>query len=530
MSGYDKNERMNSEVKRIQEQQDKLALIPDELADALIKASSFASHRVDAVLSMLSAGKTHEEIVASETAYFDARGQAYDFDSNVVSWLGCSPFLAEFTRWIRKRSADKFGSQKNHTAAAIFNMKTEEVEIVYNPRFMANLSDEKSKTGQVDPFGAAINEHEHQHLIFQHVTSRRRDPAGLDNIAKDLANNSLIARCDTPSRLPPNCLLPGVHSRGPIDPTLPEEVKKATVFLRQLISELPLEQSGEWYFNKIKMESEKQGYSWGKNGMKVPGAPKPGQGDGESDEGWVLMPSDEHGGWDDVPEEIRDIVEGKIKHALRKACEKADGQPNGWGNIPSELRQEIRAYAFGSVDWRKVLKNWTGMRQAGGRSRSIKRIDRKYPLVHPGIKRSRRPSILVAVDMSGSVDDGQLSRIYGALDGCSKHVSFDVLPFDYGPAEDAMFTWKRGSKPKLTRVRCGGTDFESVVRWVNDPKRRGKYDGVILATDGEAARPSASRVKLAWLITPGHKLMFEPFNGEMVITMSDRDDVGNGKL
>ena len=261
--------------------------------------------------------------------------------------------------------------------------------------------------------------------------------------------------------------------------------------------------------------------------MKVPGAGNPGA-DGE-DEGWVLWPSDDHSGWDDIPEELRDIVEGKIKHAMRKACESADSSPSGWGNIPSELREEIRAVAFGSVDWRQVLKNWTGMRQPGGRSRSIKRIDRKYPLVHPGVKRARNPKILIAVDQSGSVDDGQLARIYGALDGCSKKCTFDVLPFDHTVAEKDLFTWKRNTKPKLKRVRGGGTSFDAVVEFVNSPRNRGRWDGVLICTDGECSRPAASRVKLAWLVTPGHKLMFDAFDGEMVISMSDKDDVVSGK-
>lgn len=523
----DSKDRQKSELDRLQAMNDKLLLLPNEVALALVQANSLQSDRVDHVMALHKAGTPLEDIVKGEKERLDALGESYDFDLNSVGWLQVSPFLSEFTRWIRKRASVKStGGLSVDTAAAVYNAKTEEVEIIFNPRFMASCADKQSAPGLVDPNGCGVNEHEHFHLIFQHVTSRRREPHSLWNIATDLAINSMISRCDTMSRLPNMLLLPGLMNRGPVNPKHPKEVQEAREKLNKIIASLPPEQASEWYFNKLKQESEKEGYSWGKNGMKVPGAGNPEEG---SDGEWVLWPSDQHGGWDDIPEELRDIVDGKIKHAMRKACEKADGSPNGWGNVPSELREEIRAMAFGSVDWRQILKNWTGMRQAGGRCRSIKRIDRKYPLIHPGIKRARNPNILIAVDQSGSVDDTQLARIYGALDGCSKKCTFDLLPFDHTVAAEDMKTWKRNTKPTMMRVRGGGTSFDAVVEFVNRPENRGRWDGLIIATDGECSRPAASRVKLAWLITPGHKLMFEAYEGEMVIEMSDKDDVVTGK-
>jgi predicted metal-dependent peptidase len=520
-------ERRLEEVARLQKLNDALEDLPNDVALELAKASSLSPYRVKPVLDMLAAGKTTEEIVAAEKAHFDALGEAYNAELNAVSWVRSSPFMAEFTRWIGKRFSDKTPRGMTvGTAAACYNPQTEEVEIVYNPRFMASVAVKQSVLGEPDPNGAGVNEHEHLHLILHHVTGRRREPAGLHNIATDLAINSLIASCDDQSRLPPMLLLPGLMNKGPTDPKLPKEVLEAREKLNKIIFDLPQEQASEYYFNKLKQESEKNGYEWGKQGLKIPGVKNPEDG---SEGEWVLWPSDQHGGWDDIPEELRDLVEGKLKHALRQAASAGDGSANGWGNIPSEVREEIRAYAFGSVDWRQVLKNWTGMRQSGGRSRSIKRIDRKYPLVHPGLKRARRPNILVAIDQSGSVDDGQLARIFGALDGCAKQITFDVVPFDYNVAAGDLYTWKRGTRPQAKRVRSGGTNFDAVVEFVNHPDNRGRWDGVIVATDGECSRPPASRVKLAWLITPGHKLMFDAFEGEMLIQMSDKDDVAKGE-
>lgn len=521
--GRDSEDRRVAEVRRLQAENDRILLLPDEVALKLAEASALCPSRVDAVLGMIRAGRTSEEIAEAEGKRLDAMAADWSLDRESVGWLSCSPFMAEFTRWIRKRATDKsWGGLKVGTAAAIYNPRTEEVEIAFNPRFMTSIYDGsmKSNANGPDPHGAGVSEHEHFHLMLNHVTSRRREPAALWNLATDCAINSLIARCDTSARLPPMLILPGLRAKGPVSKDCPEEVRAARDKLADIIAKLPQEKSSEWYFEEIKRKSEKEGYQWGQKGMKVPGA-----GDGE----WILYPSDEHGAWDDVPEEIRDLVEGKVRHALRQACNKGDSSPNGWGNVPQELREELRAIAFGSVDWRRVLKNWVGSRQAGGRSRSIKRVDRRFPYVHPGLKKGRNPHIAIMVDQSGSVDDGQLARIFGALEACSKQTTFDVIPFDHSVAEDKRFTWRRGTKPRLERVRCGGTSFDAAVEYVNHPKLRGLYDGVIIATDGECSRPAASRVKLAWLITPGHKLTFDVYPGEMVIQMNEKDDLGAGR-
>ncbi|NDD63646.1 MAG: hypothetical protein EBZ36_06685, partial [Acidobacteria bacterium] len=95
---------------------------------------------------------------------------------------------------------------------------------------------------------------------------------------------------------------------------------------------------------------------------------------------------DDHGGWDDIPEEMRDMVAGKVSAAVEKAVKHADGQANGWGNVPAELRDAIRASVTNIVDWRSVLRQFVGALARGERSTTIKRINKRYPYIHPGVK------------------------------------------------------------------------------------------------------------------------------------------------
>ena len=67
------------------------------------------------------------------------------------------------------------------------------------------------------------------------------------------------------------------------------------------------------------------------------------------------------------------------------------------------------------------------------------------------------------------------------------------------------FEWKKGNKVEAKRVRGGGTDFNAPTQIVNDPKNRGRWDGMLILTDGECSKPVSSRVKRGWVVSPGHR-------------------------
>ena len=55
---------------------------------------------------------------------------------------------------------------------------------------------------------------------------------------------------------------------------------------------------------------------------------------------------------------------------------------------------------------------------------------------------------------------------------------------------------------KWKRTRNGGTDFDCVQRYLNNPKHRGKYSAVIIFTDGYAPKMGAIvGTKVLWVIT-----------------------------
>jgi predicted metal-dependent peptidase len=171
------------------------------------------------------------------------------------------------------------------------------------------------------------------------------------------------------------------------------------------------------------------------------------------------------------------------------------------------------------VDWRKVLRNFCGMSQRANKSRTMKRINRKYPYIHSGRKIGHSANVAVYVDQSGSVDDDALALLYAELNQLARKVTFTFIPFDSSVDTENEFVWKRGSKAILTRYRCGGTNFVAVAEHANNNRHR--FDGYIVMTDGEAADPGVSRLRRAWVIVPGRQLLFDVPRGDTLVQMKE---------
>jgi predicted metal-dependent peptidase len=403
----------------------------------------------------------------------------FNLDRHIIKFLQDNTFFAELSRYIRKAPTKDI-----LTAAVAYDPQYDDITLYWNPDFLSPMSDAEVR---------GLLTHEFYHLVFDHLTTRRKTPPKMWNVATDLAINSLIAdhaSSNSGIALPAGGLLPGVFPSPP-DCKLTDE-EKAAMPIAQLISQLPKNQASEWYFEKLKEKAEEE--------KKKGNSPDAAFGDLDS--------MDDHSTWDQIPDELKELVKGKVKAIVDRAVKAADAQANGWGNIPAELREQIRASVAPTVNWRSVLRQFVGQLARGERANSIKRINKRFPYIHPGTKRGYVAKLLVAIDQSGSVDDTQLAIFFGELAALTKKVSVTILPFDCTADLKDAFEWKKGTKVEPKRVRAGGTDFNAPTRILNDPKNRGRWDGMLILTDGECNKPIPSRVKRGWVLSPGHKLLF----------------------
>jgi len=379
------------------------------------------------------------------------------------------PFFASILRGVNI----EFSETQVPTAGVM--VKDADVHMLVNPGFISDLTDDQIK---------GLLKHECFHLAFEHCTSRMLTPHQVANIAADLAINSDIPK----KELPEGGMVP-----GEVDDEL------LTTPLGKLIAKFPKHKSQEWYFAEI---------------MKDPEAVK--QAEGGEGQGF-----DEHGGWGEMTDEEKELVKGKIAQAVAEAVKEAD-RSGKWGSVGGEMRGKIREMVSKEVDWRSILKQFVGFSRRGTRSTTWNRVN--TTMIHPehgplatASQRGYTSSIAVYIDQSGSVGNSALALAFAELRTLARHTEFVTYHFDTKVDLKSETVWKKSKTPKAHRTRCGGTCFECVTEHAN--KNKGRFDGMIIITDGEAAKPKPSKMKRLYLLVPGSKLLFTPDNNDSVSKM-----------
>ena len=363
----------------------------------------------------------------------------FDLNKHTARLLMNEPFFAGLSRRIDKRKTTDVP-----TAGVMVDPKSAQFVLLYNPEYFAGLSD-KEKLG--------VLKHEFYHLTFEHVTGRKPE-GGLtktDNMCMDLAINSHLI-----GELPDNCCLPG---QKPFEWAEPGK-------------------SYEWYKANWQDMPENEG------------------GEGGEGEGNPSDSFDDHSGWEQVDNTENEIAKERLKEAIKKAAEEAT-QAGSWGSVSAGCRKEIMDRLKVRVNWEKALRYFVKTSQKAEKRSTVRRINKRYPYVHPGKKVTRTAKFAVSIDQSGSVDDEMLAKFFSALDKLAKLASFTVVPFDTEVCEEHVFEWKKGKRYKAERVRYGGTCFDAPTRWVNERS----FDGHIVLTDMMAPKPVVSKCKRLWITT-----------------------------
>ena len=204
---------------------------------------------------------------------------------------------------------------------------------------------------------------------------------------------------------------------------------------------------------------------------------------------------------------------------------------NGFGSCSQGVRQAVtESLLTTKVCWRKLLASFVKRSQRASKTSTVKKINRRYAYIHPGRKVNRQAQLVIAIDQSGSVGDGMLAAFFTELEKLAKFAEFTVIPFDTKVDDKKAFVWKKGSRRKWERVLSGGTSFEPVREWVDNPRSRGKewqgktYDGVLVLTDMEAPKPKAQRTcQRAWVTTErfAQRPYFKPDKRDRLVAIDD---------
>jgi predicted metal-dependent peptidase len=427
-----------------------------------------------------------KEITSSDYIYDEVTDEVannFDIDPIMVKFLMTEPFFSSIIR-----SLGKFKTFAIPTAGVA--VRDGSANLYWNPKFVASLKPKEM---------IGLLKHECYHLIFNHCTTRKQDPQMMWNIAADLAINSLIDE----NELPEGGFVPGkAFDLTKIED--PEKLKKWTEFSNLIVS-FPKGQASEWYMAQLKNDENASSCCQ----------------DMAGDAG-IQIGFDDHGEWaEGMSDEQKQIVEGKIKEAVANAVKKADAS-NTWGSVSLETREHLRKLFSKSVDWKKVLHSFCGRRQRANKSSTHRRLNRKYPYIHPGKHRNHTSNLVVYIDQSGSVSEEEIELFFGALSSLAKKVTFTIYNFDSSVDEKSKFVWRKGKKNvKPMRTRSGGTCFDSVETHYR--KIKTEYDGYLVLTDGMAARPTPCISQRCWVILPGYSLYFEPDKRDTIVVMTAKN-------
>jgi predicted metal-dependent peptidase len=474
-------------------------------------------------------------------------------DPYLVWLIQNEPFYSTISRRMEKRESTSIP-----TAGVSFNKKGN-IVLQYNPDFINELSFDEV---------IGVLKHEMLHIAFLHLTNKRmpgfknEDQHQLFNIAADLAINFYIE-----DELPGIGVFAGTDKGGEKFSDWPKG-KSAEAYLKRIQKEIEDQedrcpqcgqrlqdgddenddeqeedgQQGEGGEGREKGEQEdgqggqgegeqegeqdEQGEGQGESDQQgqgqeeqqgqggqgqeecdTCGQPKPeGGGEGISREGLEGEGMDVHDWYDnELSDEEQQLAEEKMKDALSEAEEEAVAK--GWGSVPEEIRGKISAsLSGGKVDWKKILRRFVTTKTTDDRFSSVRRVNRKYPGIHPGFRRERVPTIAVSVDQSGSISDHDLSAVATELNSLAEFVEFEVIPFDTDFSEEDIYTWEKGEKfDAIERVRCGGTNLDPATKYVNEEG----YQGHIMFTDMQAQKPVRSQCPRLYLVPENSEPHFE---------------------
>jgi predicted metal-dependent peptidase len=411
-----------------------------------------------------------------------------EFDNLVYSVFTNNTYLLSLARKI-----DKLASTEIPTLGVTQNPKTGRILMIYNPEFAGSLSTSELRS---------VVMHEMYHIIFNHLKSLisdlKLDPKTA-NIAMDLEINQYL------TGLPKGCL-------------------SFDLVKKELDLTLNPDRSWKHYYREIRKaqkQKQKQGNKNGEGGSGGGGSSK-GKGKGsfedsnggsqsgdqdELEEGQFDSHAMDQKTIDDLAKnypEISGMEDQKAKEvnqdsAFKESKRKAQlrsaelNSNKGIGSLPSRIQARIEktmAVKDFKPNWNKIL------RLSVKRSKKSVRVKRTYLKKNKKLealkgRKHRRdlPSVLIAIDQSGSVPDSFLASVAKGLNGLTKICSMDLIPFDVVCYPDEMKSYDKGSRVNYDRVAQGGTDFNPVSEYAQSKN----YDLLVIVSDGEANKPKDLR-------------------------------------
>lgn len=356
-----------------------------------------------------------------------------------------------------------------------------------------------NKTCFNDSRKTALLIHELEHVIREHLSemsSGMFPDKKIANIAMDVSINQTITE-----------ELPKVDEEG----------RKCGVFIEDFPElNLKRDQSSLYYYqrlmdakeakadSKARGEDSKSEHAGGKGNKQGTSGSKTLDDfiDGEVDD-W-------HSLWDQITKGMgdkeKDLLRKEIQEQLRRV---ADETQKLKGNVPAHITNSIKEN-FGIkppvVSWKTLFNRFIGSTMTTDIYQTRKRPNFRFEDA-PSNKYKNKIRIVVGMDSSGSVSDGELKEFFAEAKHMWKAgVKIDICLWDAHVHKEYEYKGEN----VYERVCQGGTMASSFIEHVNDHRRKKNWTCAINLTDGYIEHnPIECKIPLLWVITPSGSMDFE---------------------
>lgn len=188
------------------------------------------------------------------------------------------------------------------------------------------------------------------------------------------------------------------------------------------------------------------------------------------------------------------LASEQVKETVRRAQ-----RSKQWGSVAGGLKDEIEATTIVRIDYRTILSGFRASVLCSKRRLTRMIPSRRYGFQYMGCKRDFATRLLVAIDVSGSVDDKQVAQALSFINRFFKYgvENVDVILFDVALHGEVM-SMKKAQKSIKIEGR-GGTSFQEPIDYFLD----NHYDGLIMITDGYAPKPELPKAfygNILWML------------------------------
>lgn len=170
-----------------------------------------------------------------------------------------------------------------------------------------------------------------------------------------------------------------------------------------------------------------------------------------------------------------------------------------WGSMPGELIEKIKASTSARINNSYIMQGFRSSIISSQRQLTRMKPNRRTGFEQMGNTRQFDTSLLVAVDVSGSISSEQLADFYSSINRIFRFgiTKIDCVQFDCKLGEiTPMIQAKRDVEVKGR----GGTSFQPIFDYISSKDNR--YDGLLILTDGQAPPPEVSSqliTKVLWV-------------------------------